>query len=78
MLTLASIVTFWLYANGRAIARSARVGVHLLLLAGIIQVSMGIGTLLLHVPVSLAAAHQAGALTLLSIALFVVHRLHKG
>jgi len=78
MLTLASIVAFWLYARGRVMSRPARVGVHLLLLAGIIQVSMGIGTLLLHVPVSLAAAHQAGALTLLSVALFAVHRLFKG
>ena len=78
MLTLASIVTFWLYARGRSMARPARVGVHLLLLVAIVQVSMGIGTLLLHVPVALAAAHQAGALVLLSAALFVVHRLHKG
>ncbi len=77
-LTLASIVALWVYSRRRTMPRSARVGVHLLLLAGIIQVSMGIGTLLLHVPVPLATAHQAGALTLLSIALFVVHRLHKG
>jgi len=77
-LTLASIVALWVYTRRRTMPRSARVGVHLLLLAGIIQVSMGIGTLLLHVPVPLATAHQAGALTLLSIALFVVHRLHKG
>ena len=59
-------------------ARSARAGLHLLLLVAIVQISMGIGTLLLHVPVALAAAHQAGALTLLSVALFVVHRLFKG
>jgi cytochrome c oxidase assembly protein subunit 15 len=76
--TLASLVAFWVYAKGRPLPRSARVGIHLLLLAGILQVSMGIGTLLLHVPVPLAAAHQAGALTLLTVALFVVHRLYKG
>jgi cytochrome c oxidase assembly protein subunit 15 len=67
-----------MYAKGRPLPRSARVGIHLLLLAGILQVSMGIGTLLLHVPVPLAAAHQAGALSLLTVALFVVHRLYKG
>ncbi len=78
LLTLAAVITFWFYAREQPVARSARVGVHLLLIIAIIQVSMGIGTLLLHVPVSLAAAHQAGALTLLSVALFVVHRLHRG
>jgi cytochrome c oxidase assembly protein subunit 15 len=78
LLTLVSVVALWLYARGRPMARSARAGLHLLLLVAIVQISMGIGTLLLHVPVALAAAHQAGALTLLSVALFVVHRLFKG
>jgi len=77
-LTLTAIVAFWAYAVRRISTRPARVGVHLLLLAGLVQVGMGIGTLLLHVPVPLAAAHQAGALTVLTVALFVVHRLHKG
>ena len=77
MLTLASILAFWAYALRRPIPRCARLGIHLLLLTGIIQVAMGIGTLLLHVPVALAAAHQAGALALLSVALFVVHRLRN-
>ena len=40
-----------------------------------IQVAMGIGALLFHVPTGLAAAHQAGSLTLLSIALWFVHAL---
>ena len=78
LLTLTAIVSFWVYATRRLSARPARIGVHLLLLAGIVQFGMGIGTLLLHVPVPLAAAHQAGALTVLTVALFVVHRLHKG
>ena len=40
-----------------------------------LQVAMGIGALLFHVPIELAAAHQAGSLTLLSIALWLVHAL---
>ena len=40
-----------------------------------LQVAMGIGALLFHVPTELAAAHQAGSLTLLSIALWLVHAL---
>ncbi len=77
MLTFVSIAVFWNYARTRALSRSARTGVHLLLLTAIAQVSLGISTLLLHVPVVLAVTHQAGALTLLSVTLFVTHRLHN-
>jgi len=40
-----------------------------------LQVTLGISTLLLHVPVAIAAAHQAGAVVLLSATLFVSHVL---
>jgi cytochrome c oxidase assembly protein subunit 15 len=42
----------------------------------IVQVSLGISTLLLHMPVPLAAAHQVGAIALLSASLYVTHSLH--
>ncbi|MBN7795698.1 COX15/CtaA family protein [Parahaliea mediterranea] len=54
-----------------------RLGVILLGLALAAQVLLGISTLLLHVPVSLAAAHQGGAVLLLSAALFVAHALRR-
>jgi hypothetical protein len=41
------------------------------------QVTLGISTLLMYVPVSLGAAHQAGALTLFSIVLSLVHALRR-
>jgi cytochrome c oxidase assembly protein subunit 15 len=41
------------------------------------QVSLGIATLVYFVPVPLAATHQAGSLTLLSVALFLMHSLRK-
>ena len=47
----------------------------LLLGALLVQVVLGISTLLLHVPVALAAAHQGGAVLLLSAAVFVSHVL---
>ena len=47
----------------------------LLLLAAVVQVGLGISTLLLHVPVALAATHQAGAVILLSVILLVNHSL---
>ena len=39
-------------------------------LAGVVQVSLGVATLLLHVPIPLAALHQAGALGLLTATLY--------
>jgi cytochrome c oxidase assembly protein subunit 15 len=42
-----------------------------------LQVVLGISTLLLHVPVWLAAAHQAGAVLLLSAMLYTSHRMMK-
>jgi len=77
MLTFLSIAVFWNYARTRTLSRSARTGVHLLLLAAIVQVGLGISTLLLHVPVALAVTHQAGALILLSVTLFVFHRMRN-
>ena len=40
----------------------------------LIQVSLGISTLLLHVPIPLAASHQAGALILFTLIIFVTHQ----
>ena len=54
-----------------------RTGLYLLLLILGIQITLGISTLLLHVPVALAAAHQAGALLLLTIMLFVAQQLRQ-
>ncbi|MFT5658628.1 MAG: cytochrome c oxidase assembly protein subunit 15 [Gammaproteobacteria bacterium] len=43
----------------------------------IIQVSLGLATLLLQVPVPIAAMHQAGALLLFTAVLINVHALHR-
>jgi len=43
----------------------------------IIQVSLGIATLLLQVPAALGALHQAGALLLFSAVLFNVYALSR-
>ena len=47
----------------------------LLVVALVVQVCLGISTLLLHVPVVLAAAHQGGAMALLTAILFSSHIL---
>jgi cytochrome c oxidase assembly protein subunit 15 len=76
-LTFLSVVVFWLAARRRQLTPSARIAVHLLLLAACVQVALGISTLLLQVPVALGATHQGGALLLLSVALLATHRLHN-
>ncbi len=43
----------------------------------VIQISLGISTLLLHVPVPIAASHQAGALLLFTSVLFNLHKLTR-
>jgi len=71
----AGCVAFWLAARRHALPGSARIAVHVLLAAAVLQVSLGISTLLLHVPTALAATHQGGALLLLTVILVVNHRL---
>lgn len=66
---------FWLRARRAALTPRARLAVDLLLGALALQIGLGIATLLLAVPVALAAAHQGGAVLLLSAALLVNHAL---
>jgi cytochrome c oxidase assembly protein subunit 15 len=74
-LVFVGCAAFWLAARRHALPASARLGVHALLAAATLQVSLGISTLLLHVPTPLAASHQGGALLLLTVILVVNHRL---
>jgi len=76
-LTLISVLWFWAHTRKRPLPATTRIGIHVLLLVAIAQVSLGISTLLLHVPVALGVTHQAGALTLLTVSLFVIHQLHN-
>ena len=58
-------------------APRVRRGAWLLAAALLLQVVLGISTLLAQVPVPLAAAHQGGAVLLLSCALFLAHGLRR-
>jgi cytochrome c oxidase assembly protein subunit 15 len=66
---------FWLRARREALAPRTRLAGHLLLGMFALQLALGIATLLLLVPVPLAAAHQGGAVLLLSAALLANHSL---
>jgi cytochrome c oxidase assembly protein subunit 15 len=77
MTTFVLIVAFWLRIPKTDLPARARKGVNALLHTGILQVALGIATLLLVVPISLAAIHQAVAMLLFTVALFVTHALKR-
>ena len=66
---------FWWHSNRFDLTPRLRLGMNLLLGALLLQVTLGISTLLLHVPVPLASAHQGGALLLFTASLFVLQQL---
>ena len=71
---LAALVPlFWL--RTRRAAPRVRLAASLLLAALALQIALGIATLVLVVPVPLAAAHQAGALLVFTAALFAAYSL---
>jgi cytochrome c oxidase assembly protein subunit 15 len=73
-LTIAAVLALaWRLRNVAGLG----VGPWLLVAALALQVTLGIATLLYVVPVPLAAAHQAGALVLYSVALWLAHRLRR-
>ena len=72
-----TITAFCWLAIKSQLAPRLRTGVYLLLAALALQLTLGISTLLLVVPVALAAAHQAGAVLLLTASLYVSHQLRS-
>ena len=72
---LITTVFVWLKAVRRTLPRDVRIAYHLLMAMAVAQVALGISTLLLHVPVPLASTHQAGALLLFSIAIYIQQAL---
>uniref|UniRef100_A0A6B2L3R3 Cytochrome c oxidase assembly protein COX15 n=1 Tax=Arcella intermedia TaxID=1963864 RepID=A0A6B2L3R3_9EUKA len=81
--TWTSVFLFWLYGR-RVIAAKALGGqdttflsrpLNSLFWMANLQVLLGITTLMYYVPTHLAATHQAGSLTLLTIATWLMHRI---
>jgi heme a synthase len=73
--TVASIIGLWCAGWRIALPRPVRLALHALLAMALLQLSLGISNLLLVVPVPLAAAHQAGAVLLLTAAIVLRHKL---
>jgi len=69
------IPIFWFKARKYQLTDSTRLACHLLLVMLVIQIGLGIATLLQAVPISLGAAHQGGAVLLFTAALWVNRKL---
>jgi len=67
-----AVVTWWLSKNAD---QTIRLRANVMIFMAFIQVALGISTLLLVVPISLAAAHQAGAVALFACAVWLRHGL---
>ncbi len=71
--TFALIVAYWAYLRKSDLPARIRRGVNALLHTAVLQVILGISTLLLVVPIFLAASHQAVAMLLFTVALYLCH-----
>lgn len=74
--TLASVLAVWWLALRRALTPPQRMAAHVVAAIALLQVGLGIGTLLMYVPVWLGTLHQGGAVLLLSAVLVLLH-LHR-
>ncbi|HNP63370.1 MAG TPA: COX15/CtaA family protein [Woeseiaceae bacterium] len=75
--TLIATISFWYYARRADVPARTRPALTALLHTVLIQVILGITTLLLMVPVALGAAHQAVAMLLFTVSLYVLHSLRR-
>jgi cytochrome c oxidase assembly protein subunit 15 len=73
--TFLLVIGIWWASRKSDLPMALRNKFHGLLIAALVQVSLGITTLLYAVPVAVASLHQAGSLVLLTFALWAVHGL---
>ncbi|MDG2018421.1 MAG: COX15/CtaA family protein [Porticoccaceae bacterium] len=69
------VVSFSVVALRKNISAKVRIGIFSMLFLLAVQITLGISTLIFHVPVAIAAAHQVGAVAILTATLFVSHSL---
>jgi cytochrome c oxidase assembly protein subunit 15 len=75
MTTAAAVLLLWWAGRRAALPVPARAALHALLAIAAVQFALGVATLLLVVPIPLAAAHQGGAVLLLTAAIVFRHAL---
>jgi cytochrome c oxidase assembly protein subunit 15 len=77
MTTAAAVLALWLAGSRAALPGRVRLALHGLLAIAALQFALGVSTLLLVVPIPLAAAHQGGAVLLLTAAIVLRHSLRS-
>ncbi len=73
LLTVLAVSSLWCCVVRSALPTAARLPVDFLMVAVLVQAVLGIATLLAAVPIDLAAAHQAGAVSTFLIAVWLFH-----
>jgi cytochrome c oxidase assembly protein subunit 15 len=71
------VLGLWAFARRAALPPIIKRYSHVLLAAVLAQATLGAATVLYIVPIPVAAAHQAGSLTLLGILTWVMHLLRR-
>lgn len=74
---LTLVIVLWTKARRLPLSRATRISFNAMIVMGVVQVTLGISTLVMHVPIPLASAHQTGAVLLLTTLLIVTHRLRS-
>ena len=75
MTTFTAISALWIYSKKVKLPRTSIIAVNTLMGVAILQVTLGISTLIYFVPVPLAVAHQMGSLTLLGASIWLMNTL---
>lgn len=75
ILTLVGLLALWLLSRRAELPTRLRRAFALLPAVALVQVALGITTLLMHVPVALGSLHQAVALVVFSVVLYLVQGL---
>ena len=75
IMTAVGIIALWWHERSRSHSSYAQFALHAVAAAVLLQVALGVATVVLVVPLPVAAAHQASAMLLLSAAVIALHAL---
>src|ERR1700686_34390 len=75
--SVGAVAAIWLAGRRASLPRPAHLALNALLAAAALQFALGVLTLVFVVPIPLAAAHQAGAVLLLTAAIVMRHMLRR-
>ena len=77
IISVIAVIAFALWSHRFRASMGSLSAIGLLAMTALVQAGLGIATLLMFVPVWLGALHQAGAMIVLTLALFVAHHLRR-